>query len=135
MYETYFSFKGLTSASFGLSVQTVSEPITAAVKQKIHVPEFRDGSIDFSGLTGTLKYEDKVFEYKCSFKCAGLTEFKQKVRSLGEWLTGKGTLITTFGETYSNARCYGGITTAPQLYGQYGEFNVSFAVKPFADEE
>lgn len=131
--QTYFSFKGETSASHGLTVQTVKEPMTANVKQKIHNPAFKDGSIDFSDLAGSLKYEDKVFEYMCRFKCGSITDFNAKVAELASWLTGKGVLMTTRGEAYTGARCYSGIDIVPQFYGTFGEFSVSFVTKPFAD--
>ena len=126
------TFKSITSASKGVTVQTVSEPFIAAVKQKIHNPGFMDGSLDYSAIGGELFYEDKVIEYTFRFKCANLAAFNTKLTELAGWLTGKGTLVTPSGKTYNNARCYGGATIAPQFYGTYGEFNVSFAVPPFA---
>lgn len=131
--STYFIFKGVSSAAKGLTVQTVNEPLTPSVKQHIHNPAFMDGSIDFSDLTGSLHYEDKVIEYTCRFKCADINAFALKCDELGAWLTGKGTLISARSKQYSNARCYSGIAIAPQFYGTYGEFTVSFTVGPFPD--
>ena len=128
-----FTFKNISSDTKGITVQTVKEPLTANVKQKIHNPSFRNGSIDFSDVTGQLYYEDKIIEYTCRFKCSGLSAFNTKIADIAAWLTGKGTLVCATGNTYSNARCYGGIDTMPQFYGTYGEFNVSFTVPPFPD--
>lgn len=132
MSDIYFVFKGVSSKTMGLSVQTMNEPLTAAVKKIKHDPPFMDGSLDFSALAGEKFYENKVIEYTLRFVCSGMTEFNAKLDTLAGWLTGRGSFTSCRGKTYDYAEVYGSISAAPQMFGHYGEINVVFEVPPFA---
>lgn len=121
-----FIFKGVNSDTYGVA-REVSIPITPPTKTQIVDMPCGDGSIDFTGSDGHFYFEDVIFTIELQVRAENPFALKEKMREVGKWLKGKGTLIDNDGNTY-NASCYEGLNYQPEMNGKFAKITINFRV-------
>lgn len=130
-----FSFNNIHSNSIdGLTVKTVSRPITPEMRDNKFIVPHADGAV-FTATANPLKrpfYETRVFTISMMLRASGILELTKKLAKISEWLTGTGTL--KFDDTPLVAWEATGVSSidyAPERRGTKAVMSVSFEVQPF----
>lgn len=130
-----FTYKNIHSDTYGV-VETVSCPILPQAKTLTYNPQWRDGEIDYSAMTGRIFYEDRIFEFKLKIKANSLQVLYTKAHNVATWLQGNGELILdSRPNVVFDAQVVQTVDFTPMVLGQYAELTISFRVKSLAREK
>ena len=122
-----FTFNGVHSSAFGV-VHTVDRPGMPKAKTDFVSRMNVDGSDDFTAsLKGKPLYEDRVFTVQLQVKTTNTKSAIAKWLMVPGWLS-----FDDEPDKYWMAKCYGGLSFVPKLYGRYVEYDIEFRVEPFA---
>ncbi|MCD8391217.1 MAG: phage tail family protein [Firmicutes bacterium] len=133
--RTGFTYKGIHSSAYGITVKTQDRPIIPAAKTKTYSALYMDGTYDFSEANPYERrfYEERVFTEVLQITAENLSELQKSIGKIAVWLLGGGDLI--FDDTPNvrwTARCDGSISFAPERRGKSAVVTVQFKVSAFA---
>ena len=120
------TFKDTHSSEFGVIIHTNANPM---------LPKLRVSEISIPSKSSTYKftdgYEDRTIRLVFKIIDKNFIEKRNRIRSIAQWLTGKGKLIFDYEpEKYYKAEVFSGIT--PTIDPTVDTFEVTFLCEPFA---
>lgn len=123
-----FTFKGKSSAEYGVIVESIQRLLIAGRRDtRITVP-LRDGEVDSGAY---MAYESNRVEVSCGFLGADKADRQRMTRKIAQWLSGEGRLIfSDEPDKYYKAVRIGEIDLDAMM--RVGRFTVEFDCFPFA---
>lgn len=133
--KTGFTYKGIHSDTFGITLKTQDRPIIPSVKSKSYSALCMDGSYSFDSANPYKRgfYDERIFLLALQIHGENLSDLERKMSGIAVWLIGSGELI--FDDTPFvkwQARCSDNISFAPEIRGKKAVITVQFTVYPFA---
>lgn len=130
-----FSFKGIHSSRFGITVMTKSRSLIPEVKQYSYSALAADGSYDFTetNCRHRAAFANRSFQVVMQVCAENIIRLQERVNGICSWLIGTGELI--FDDIPSSvwtARVANSIGFAPEKCGSKAVLNVVFEAEPFA---
>lgn len=130
-----FTFKGIHSSRFGITMITKSRSLLPETKQYYYSALAADGSYDFTEAGGRKRaaFENRSFQIVMMVCAENILRLQERVNGICSWLMGKGELV--FDDIPSSiwtARVANSVSFAPEKSGSKAVLNVIFEAEPFA---
>ena len=130
-----FSFNGIHSDRFGITMLTKSRTLLPEAKQYSYSALAADGKYDFTEANSRKRavYNTRTFQIVMQICAENLLRLQEKVNGICSWLIGRGELIfDDIPDSIWSARVVNSVDFAPENSGCKAVLNVVFEAEPFA---
>lgn len=133
-----FSFNGIHSKRFGITMLTKSRTLLPETKQYYYSALAADGNYDFTyaNSRGRAAYGNRTFQIVMQVYADNALRLSEKINSICSWLIGRGKLIfDDIPDSVWEARVVNSVDFAPEINGSKAVLNVVFEAEPFSNAQ